>query len=104
MAHVTGGGLPGNLPRALGADLSVLVRPSEWPESPLFSAIARAAHMDGAEMRATFNGGIGFALIVEPAAAQPALDGLAKLGHQAWAIGEVLPTAQLDGSRYVEAA
>ncbi len=102
LAHVTGGGLPGNLPRAVGADLGVIVRPAAWPVPQVFDLVARAADIGDAEMRATFNGGIGFAAVVEPAAAAPALELLATNGIEAWVIGEVNPAAEL-GSRYLEA-
>lgn len=103
LAHVTGGGLARNLPRAVGADLGVQVRPADWPVPAIFDAVQRAADMDGAEMRATFNGGIGFAVVVEPEAVVRTLESIRGAGIDAWQIGEVRPAADLGGATYVEA-
>ena len=59
LAHITGGGLAANLPRAVGDDLGVRVEVRSWPEPNIFATIARLAGVGGAEMRATFNCGIG---------------------------------------------
>ncbi|MEO8626271.1 MAG: phosphoribosylformylglycinamidine cyclo-ligase [Candidatus Limnocylindrales bacterium] len=103
LAHVTGGGLARNLARGVGRDVGVRVRPSAWQQPAIFDAIASAAEMDAAEMRATFNCGIGFAAIVEPRAASDALQILAENGIDAWPIGEVAPVKDLGGVRYLEA-
>lgn len=101
-AHVTGGGLARNLPRALADDLGALVRPAEWPMPAVFERLADAASVTGEEMRATFNGGIGFAVVAEPAAVGAALDILADNEVEAWRIGEVRSLADLGGRRYLE--
>ncbi|HVM29722.1 MAG TPA: phosphoribosylformylglycinamidine cyclo-ligase [Candidatus Limnocylindrales bacterium] len=99
VGHVTGGGLPGNLPRSVPAALGVEVEPRLWPVPAVIERVARAARLSGEEMRATFNGGIGMALIVEAAAAHRAIELLHERGVPAWAIGEVV---QPGGSRYRE--
>jgi phosphoribosylformylglycinamidine cyclo-ligase len=103
MAHITGGGLARNLPRAVDPELGVRVDPSTWPQPAIFDVVARAAGMDATEMRATFNCGIGFALMVERDAAESVLGLLEGRGVEAWRIGEVRPTDELGASRYVEA-
>jgi len=103
LAHITGGGLAGNLPRAVGADLGVRVKVSSWPEARIFRSLARAAGIDDAQMRAIFNCGIGFAAVVEPAAGETTLASLRESQIDAWVIGEVLPIAELGGARYLEA-
>ena len=103
MAHITGGGLARNLPRAMGAALGVRVNPSTWQQPGIFDDVARAAGMDATEMRATFNCGIGFALIVERDAAESVLGLLEGRGVEAWRIGSVRPIDELGASRYVEA-
>lgn len=103
MAHITGGGLERNLPRAMGVTLGVRVDPSSWRQPAIFDDVARAAGMDAAEMRATFNCGIGFALIVERDAAQSVMGLLDGRGIESWPIGEVRPLDELGGRRYVEA-
>jgi phosphoribosylformylglycinamidine cyclo-ligase len=102
LAHVTGGGLARNLPRAVGRQFGVRVRPDAWPQPELFARIGRAARMTGPEMRATFNCGIGFAAVVEPPAAAVAVDLLAERGIDAWLIGEVRPAREPAGQRYIE--
>lgn len=102
VAHVTGGGLPGNLPRAIGPDLAVEVRPEAWPMPPVIERVGRAAGLPASELRATFNGGIGMALVLEPEAAQPAIDVLALHGLEAWSIGCVVDA--VGGVRYTERA
>ncbi len=102
MAHITGGGIARNLPRAVGERLGVLAHPSTWPQPPIFERVATAAGITGAEMRATFNCGIGFAVVVEPQAAPVALELLGEQAIEAWVIGAVRPAEEL-GGRYAEA-
>ncbi len=103
LAHVTGGGLARNLPRAVKPSLGIRVDPSAWPQPSIFDQIAAAADMDGSELRATFNCGIGFATVLEPAAVAPALALLRERDVETWQIGEVRPLNELGGRRYVEA-
>ncbi|MEP7378706.1 MAG: phosphoribosylformylglycinamidine cyclo-ligase [Chloroflexota bacterium] len=103
LAHITGGGLARNLPRAVSHDLGVRVHPASWRQPQIFDTIARAAGMDGVEMRATFNCGIGFAAVLEPAAVSEAIQVLAENGVEAWPIGEVATINDLGGVRYLEA-
>lgn len=69
-AHITGGGIPGNLPRTLPAGLGAEVDPGAWDMPPVFRLIADQGPVAWADMAATFNLGIGFCLIVAPAAAE----------------------------------
>jgi phosphoribosylformylglycinamidine cyclo-ligase len=101
VAHVTGGGLPGNLPRAVGPDLGVEVDPAAWPVPAVITRVAVAAGIEAPEMRATFNGGIGMAVVLDPAAAAGALDLLARRGVEAWQIGRVRAAGEI-GGRYRE--
>ncbi|MDE2517728.1 MAG: phosphoribosylformylglycinamidine cyclo-ligase [Rhodospirillales bacterium] len=65
-AHITGGGLPGNLPRVLGPNLLARLAPT-WPMDPVFVWLARAGRVAPAEMLRVFNCGIGMALVVAEA-------------------------------------
>jgi phosphoribosylformylglycinamidine cyclo-ligase len=103
LAHITGGGLARNIPRAIPEDMSARIRPSTWPQPRLFDAIANAAGMSDLEMRATFNCGIGFAIVLEPGAVDIALRVLDTASIPAWEIGIVGPADWFDGQRYVEA-
>ena len=101
VAHITGGGVPGNLPRAIGPELGVVVDPAAWPVPAEMRVVAAMAGLAPEEVRATFNAGIGMALVVDPVATDAALAWLAGTGAAAWRIGTVEPAAP-DGTRYRE--
>jgi phosphoribosylformylglycinamidine cyclo-ligase len=85
-AHITGGGLPGNVPRVLPERIcAVIDRP--WPVPPVFSWLAAAGQVEDAEMRAVFNCGIGMVLVVaDPGAA---LKLLGEMGEPAFPLGHL---------------
>ena len=93
MAHVTGGGLPDNLTRAFPPGTAARVRPSSWREPPIFGVLRTGGPVEEAEMRRTFNCGIGFAVVVAAADAGRAVDALALTGETAQVIGEVIEGA-----------
>ena len=66
VAHITGGGLPGNLPRALPADLDAVLVPGSWPVPRIFAEVQAASGADDAEMGRTFNMGLGMVVSVRP--------------------------------------
>jgi phosphoribosylformylglycinamidine cyclo-ligase len=68
-AHITGGGLPENLPRCLGADLSIEIDLHSWQIPPIFQWLATAGNVAPVDMFHTFNMGIGYVVIVPAAAA-----------------------------------
>lgn len=74
MAHVTGGGLPGNLPRTLPSGLGAEVRRGTWDEPPVFGLIQRHGEVSDAEMFEVFNMGIGFVVTVSAADIERALE------------------------------
>jgi phosphoribosylformylglycinamidine cyclo-ligase len=89
MAHITGGGLPGNLPRALGG-LGARLYPSSWDEPPVFALIRALGNVPEGEMRRVFNLGIGFCAVVPTGEADKGLETLRGAGCAAWRIGEVV--------------
>jgi len=97
VAHVTGGGLPGNVPRALPLDLGARVDPGRWPMPSVMRLLGALGGIGDAELRATFNGGIGMVVVVGPEAVDSAVAAL----PEAVAIGTVAPVEEL-GGRYVE--
>ena len=97
MAHVTGGGLPGNVPRALPADLAARIDPERWRLPSVMALIAALGGLEGDEVRATFNGGLGFVVVVAPEADATLRAAL----PEAVLAGEVLPAEEL-GRRYAE--
>jgi phosphoribosylformylglycinamidine cyclo-ligase len=85
-AHITGGGLPGNLPRVLPDDTVAVLDPS-WAVPPVFAWLARTGGIAPAEMLRVFNCGIGMALIVSDVDAATKL--LYDLGESVARIGRI---------------
>ncbi len=99
MAHITGGGLPGNLPRMLPSGLAAALDPESWPRPPIFAALARAGGIPPAECWRAFNMGVGFVLAAPPEGAAAALDTLAtgpEPAPAATVIGRVVPRGGAD--------
>jgi phosphoribosylformylglycinamidine cyclo-ligase len=67
MAHITGGGLTGNLPRVLPEGCRALIRKSAWTVPPIFRVLQEAGHVSDVEMFRTFNMGIGYVIVARPA-------------------------------------
>ena len=104
IAHVTGGGLPGNVPRALPEGLAARLDPDRWPLPSVMRLFGALGGMDDEELRATFNGGIGMAIVLPVAAVTIALEALAGHGIPATVVGEVVEAESVGGARYVEGA
>jgi phosphoribosylformylglycinamidine cyclo-ligase len=90
MAHITGGGLPENLPRCLGANQAVKIDSNSWPNLPIFEWIAEAGDVATADMFNTFNMGIGFVLLLSQRDAEQAVKWFESQGIGAFEIGEVI--------------
>lgn len=88
MAHITGGGLPGNLPRVLPKGLGIRIVP-KWEIPPIFGFI-ESLGVPREEMWRVFNMGVGFALIVAPDEVDHLLRDAQALGEKAFVIGEVV--------------
>ena len=88
MAHITGGGLPGNLPRALGG-LGARLFTGSWPEPAVFGFIRSVGRVPEVEMRRVFNLGVGFCAVVAAEDAEEGLEALRAAGCDSWRIGEV---------------
>ncbi|MDH7601119.1 MAG: phosphoribosylformylglycinamidine cyclo-ligase [Armatimonadota bacterium] len=89
MAHLTGGGFYGNIPRVLPSDCQVTVERRHWTVPPIFQFIQEKGNIDPVEMHRTFNMGIGMILIVPKEHALAIADLLQSQGEIAWIIGEV---------------
>ena len=92
MAHITGGGLVGNLPRALGG-LGARLDAGCWEEPAVFGLIRSLGGVPEKEMRRVFNLGVGFCAVVPLGEAESGLEALRGLGCVAWRIGEVMEDA-----------
>ena len=90
MAHITGGGLPENLPRCLPAGRSLEIKLNSWQVPPIFRWLAEAGNVTPEAMLNTFNLGVGFVLIVPPAQAKLAIDWFESQDIAAFQIGEVV--------------
>ena len=101
-AHVTGGGLPGNVPRSLPEALAARLDPERWSIPSVQRLFGALGGLDDAELRATFNGGLGMVLVVPPRAIATALKTLEALEVPAAVVGEVVESDSLDGERYTE--
>lgn len=91
MAHITGGGLPENLPRVLPDGLAARIQTKAWPRPAIFDWLQAEGRIDDAEMYRTFNCGIGMALVVAAEQAEPALAVLQSAGETAFRLGEIVP-------------
>ena len=89
MAHITGGGLTGNLPRVLPEGSRAVIQAGSWRVPPVFETLGAAGQVDEAEMYRTFNMGIGFVVVVSPADAERALGVLRGAGETALLIGRI---------------
>ena len=90
MAHITGGGLPGNLNRALPADVDALVDRSTWTVPPLFDFLQKHGEVAADEMDRVFNMGVGYCLIVRPTFADAVARKLEKSGETVFRMGEIV--------------
>jgi len=104
LAHVTGGGLPGNVPRALGPGLAARLDPGRWRLPSVMRLLGALGGLDDAELRSTFNGGLGMVVVLPPDAVATAVAAFAAAGTEATLVGEVVDAATVGGVRYVEAA
>jgi phosphoribosylformylglycinamidine cyclo-ligase len=89
LAHITGGGLTGNIPRILPAGLEVQLERAAWPRDPVFDWLAETGNISDPEMYRTFNCGIGMVVIVPASAAAASLELLRQADEGAQLIGEV---------------
>lgn len=90
VAHITGGGLPGNLNRVLGAGSDAVVDTGSWEWPRVFSELQAIGSVSEDEMRKVFNLGVGMVAVVPQDAAHRAVDVLRAAGQRAWLLGEVV--------------
>lgn len=89
IAHITGGGIPGNLPRIFPRGRRARIRRGSWPVPPIFDLIQRFGGVSQAEMDRTFNNGLGIILVVGKREADRVGRALKKMGEKCYWIGEV---------------
>lgn len=91
VAHVTGGGLPGNLPRVLADDVDAVLERGRWPVPRIFAEIQEAGGVDDEEMARVFNLGLGMILVLPRRVVDLTLAGLAAAGQEALVVGQLVP-------------
>ncbi len=100
LAHITGGGIPGNLVRVLPAECEAVVEARAWPWPTVFRVLMRAGDVSLGEMRRVFNLGIGMIAVAARDDTEAAMAAAKRAGVDAWIIGEV--RAGTRGVRFVE--
>jgi len=89
MAHITGGGIPENLPRCLPKGLKANIDWNAWSVPEIFLEIQRQGNMDEEEMKRVFNHGIGYCVVVPANRLEFTMDVIRDEGIECWEIGEV---------------
>ncbi|NMB17553.1 MAG: phosphoribosylformylglycinamidine cyclo-ligase, partial [Firmicutes bacterium] len=97
IANISGGGVPENIPRILGANLRAVIRTQSWESHAIFPFLQHHGQISMEEMYKTYNMGIGMALIVPSDQADGVVAALRSMKEEAYIIGEVVP-----GERGVE--
>jgi len=97
LAHITGGGIPGNLVRVLPEHADAVVDRSTWRPQPVFELVHAKGRIEQSEMESTFNMGVGMMAVVTATDSDRALAFLRGRGIDAWTVGEVI-----DGSGSVQ--
>ncbi|MFO0757271.1 MAG: phosphoribosylformylglycinamidine cyclo-ligase, partial [Byssovorax sp.] len=90
LSHITGGGLEGNLPRVLPDGIGAQLDLASYTRPAIFRVIAEGGPVEEAEMRRTFNLGVGLCAVVDRAREAEALDALRAAGETAWPFGEII--------------
>jgi phosphoribosylformylglycinamidine cyclo-ligase len=91
LAHITGGGIPGNLSRVLPEGCDAIVERRSWELPPLFALLQRAGGVAEGEMLDVFNCGVGMIGVLPASQVEAARAAAAAAGDETWLIGEVRP-------------
>ena len=89
MAHITGGGLVGNIPRVLPRDYDAVIKKANWPVPKIFTFLQKKGPVEETEMFRVFNMGIGFVLIVAEDFANSIIEKLTHYGEKVYKIGRI---------------
>jgi len=100
LAHITGGGIAGNLARILPGGCEALVDPASWELPPLFAVLQQAGHVSTDEMREVFNLGVGLVAVLPADAVAAAQEAASAAGVDTWVIGEIRRGP--DGARFAD--
>ena len=100
VAHITGGGLPENLPRVLPGGTSARIDPASWEWPAVFKWLQEAGEVSTEEMYRTFNCGVGMVVCVAREDVEQALATLRGAGEDAWLLGDIVETAGEPGVEF----
>jgi len=89
MAHITGGGIKGNLNRIIPEGLSANIKKGTWPVPPIFGYLQKAGGVAEEDMFEAFNMGVGYIIVVERESADQIIESLAQAGETGYRIGEI---------------
>jgi phosphoribosylformylglycinamidine cyclo-ligase len=89
MAHITGGGLPENLPRCLPEGCHAVVDPCSWERPAVFRWLQETGQVPESDLWHTFNLGVGFCLVVSAETVSPVLEVCQSCGYEAWEMGRI---------------
>jgi phosphoribosylformylglycinamidine cyclo-ligase len=89
MAHVTGNGIAGNVPRVLPTDCNAVIKKSSWPRHKLFHFLQKTGPVEEEEMFRVFNMGIGYVVVVAEDFADAAARNLLQSGEKVYNIGRI---------------
>lgn len=89
MAHITGGGIPGNLKRILPDGMGAVVKKSTWPVLPIFEYLKSAGNIDPEDIYSAFNMGIGYILVVNESDVEGIVSSFSKHDEAAYVIGRI---------------
>jgi phosphoribosylformylglycinamidine cyclo-ligase len=89
LAHITGSGLPGNVPRCIPDGLRAVLHESAWKRPAIFDMLQRLGEVERNEMFSTFNMGLGMTAVVAPGDVKRTLEVLAARNVVAWEVGAI---------------
>lgn len=92
IAHITGGGLPENLPRVLPNGMGAKIDTNSWEFPAIFQWLQKHGNVETHEMYRTFNCGVGLVLCINQNEVETCLETLSGLGETAWYLGEITPS------------
>jgi phosphoribosylformylglycinamidine cyclo-ligase len=101
VAHITGGGLPGNVPRVIPAGFGARLHPGNWPMPSIMRLLGVMGSLSEGEIRSTFNGGLGMVCVVPADQVETAILSLEDDDLEAWHVGEVI-AIDAQEARYLE--
>jgi phosphoribosylformylglycinamidine cyclo-ligase len=90
LAHITGGGIPGNIVRVIPESCNIVLEKNSWDVPPVFTYLKEAGNISEHEMMRTFNNGIGMVAVVREKSTQEILDRLTAMNENVFIIGKVV--------------